>query len=489
MATASRQRGPQGPLRHQGHRRARPRHGGEGRVAAARRRPARPDRARPRRDHRHRHLRHHRRGDRRLRPGDHPVLRPRRRHLRVLRALLRRAGLVDPGLGQRLHVLLRDARRARGVDHRLGPDPRVRASRSPPSRSAGASTSTTSPTRCSASRCPTRSPPRPARAASFNLPAVFIVLAVTALLMRRRPRERALQHGHGVHQARGAGVLHRRSASPRSTAATSSRSRPRGSTASSPRPRSSSSPTSASTRSRPRARRRRTRDATCRSRSSARSRSRPCSTSWSRSSPSARCRSTSSRAPRRRSPTVIKDGVGLDWAGNIISFGALVAITSVVLTILYGQTRIMFAMCRDGLMPRSFAKVNDKTRTPVRITATFGRADRGRRRVRAAHGDRQARQHRHAVRVHRREHRRDHPAPHQARPRARLPRPVRAGVPDHRLAAVRLPDAATSRSRRGCGSSAGWCSGSSSTSLYGIRHSRLRQGEVVNPEAELPDAT
>ena len=69
---------------------------------------------------------------------------------------------------------------------------------------------------------------------------------------------------------------------------------------------------------------------------------------------------------------MIKDGVGLDWAGNIISFGALVAITSVVLTILYGQTRIMFAMCRDGLMPRNFAKVNDKTKTPIRITATFG---------------------------------------------------------------------------------------------------------------------
>jgi basic amino acid/polyamine antiporter, APA family len=64
--------------------------------------------------------------------------------------------------------------------------------------------------------------------------------------------------------------------------------------------------------------------------------------------------------------------VGLDWAANIISFGALVAITSVVLTILYGQTRIMFAMCRDGLMPRNFAKVNDKTKTPIRITATFG---------------------------------------------------------------------------------------------------------------------
>ena len=64
--------------------------------------------------------------------------------------------------------------------------------------------------------------------------------------------------------------------------------------------------------------------------------------------------------------------LGFDWAANIISFGALVAITSVVLTILYGQTRIMFAMCRDGLVPRGFAKISEKRRTPVRITATFG---------------------------------------------------------------------------------------------------------------------
>jgi APA family basic amino acid/polyamine antiporter len=69
---------------------------------------------------------------------------------------------------------------------------------------------------------------------------------------------------------------------------------------------------------------------------------------------------------------VLDEGAGFGWAANIISFGALVAITSVVLTILYGQTRIMFAMCRDGLMPRAFANVNEKTRTPIRITATFG---------------------------------------------------------------------------------------------------------------------
>jgi APA family basic amino acid/polyamine antiporter len=69
---------------------------------------------------------------------------------------------------------------------------------------------------------------------------------------------------------------------------------------------------------------------------------------------------------------VLVDGAGATWAGNIVSFGALVAITSVVLTILYGQTRIMFAMCRDGLMPLRFADVNQRTRTPVKITATFG---------------------------------------------------------------------------------------------------------------------
>ena len=50
-------------------------------------------------------------------------------------------------------------------------------------------------------------------------------------------------------------------------------------------------------------------------------------------------------ASRRR-----RDSTG---PANLISFGALVAITSVTLTILYGQTRIFFAMSRDGLLPAS----------------------------------------------------------------------------------------------------------------------------------------
>jgi APA family basic amino acid/polyamine antiporter len=70
--------------------------------------------------------------------------------------------------------------------------------------------------------------------------------------------------------------------------------------------------------------------------------------------------------------TALDEGAGFGWASNIISFGALVAITSVVLTILYGQTRIFFAMCRDGLMPVRWAYVHPKTRTPVYITGAFG---------------------------------------------------------------------------------------------------------------------
>jgi APA family basic amino acid/polyamine antiporter len=67
----------------------------------------------------------------------------------------------------------------------------------------------------------------------------------------------------------------------------------------------------------------------------------------------------------------IKIGAGLDWAGDLLSFGALVAITSVTLTILYGQTRIFFAMSRDGLIPKAFARLTAR-RTPAVTTLMFG---------------------------------------------------------------------------------------------------------------------
>jgi len=68
----------------------------------------------------------------------------------------------------------------------------------------------------------------------------------------------------------------------------------------------------------------------------------------------------------------LESGTGLSWASAVLSLGALVAITSVVLVILYGQTRIFFAMCRDGLLPRSFAVVHPRYGTPARLTLSFG---------------------------------------------------------------------------------------------------------------------
>ncbi len=66
--------------------------------------------------------------------------------------------------------------------------------------------------------------------------------------------------------------------------------------------------------------------------------------------------------------TAIAEGAGISWGADIISAGALVAITSVTLTILYAQTRIFYSMCRDGLLPGFFAKIWNRTKTPVLIT-------------------------------------------------------------------------------------------------------------------------
>ncbi|TFV95422.1 amino acid permease [Leifsonia flava] len=70
--------------------------------------------------------------------------------------------------------------------------------------------------------------------------------------------------------------------------------------------------------------------------------------------------------------TALDEGAGIPWAGGLLAAGALIAITSVILVLLYGQTRIFFAMCRDGLLPRRLAKVNPRFGTPARLTLGFG---------------------------------------------------------------------------------------------------------------------
>ncbi|MFT4282351.1 amino acid permease [Microbacterium sp.] len=55
---------------------------------------------------------------------------------------------------------------------------------------------------------------------------------------------------------------------------------------------------------------------------------------------------------------------GQAWMATVISAGAVAGLTTVVLTLLIGATRIIFAMSRDALLPRSLAKVHPTRRTP-----------------------------------------------------------------------------------------------------------------------------
>lgn len=59
---------------------------------------------------------------------------------------------------------------------------------------------------------------------------------------------------------------------------------------------------------------------------------------------------------------------GVTWAGAIIDVGAIAGLTTVVMVMILGQTRVAFAMSRDGLLPRGLAKTS-AFGAPSRITA------------------------------------------------------------------------------------------------------------------------
>jgi APA family basic amino acid/polyamine antiporter len=62
---------------------------------------------------------------------------------------------------------------------------------------------------------------------------------------------------------------------------------------------------------------------------------------------------------------------GVDWASGIISVGALAGLTTVVMVLILGQCRVLFAMARDGLLPRQLAHTGSRG-TPIRITLLVG---------------------------------------------------------------------------------------------------------------------
>jgi APA family basic amino acid/polyamine antiporter len=66
------------------------------------------------------------------------------------------------------------------------------------------------------------------------------------------------------------------------------------------------------------------------------------------------------------------DHVGLGWAAVIISLGAIAGLTTVLLVMMFGQSRIIYAMGRDGLVPKWFTAVHPTWRTPIFSTVFFG---------------------------------------------------------------------------------------------------------------------
>lgn len=60
--------------------------------------------------------------------------------------------------------------------------------------------------------------------------------------------------------------------------------------------------------------------------------------------------------------------VGQDWFAGAISIGALAGLTSVLLVLQYGTTRILYAMARDGFLPSVMKKIHPKFNTPWVIT-------------------------------------------------------------------------------------------------------------------------
>ncbi len=64
--------------------------------------------------------------------------------------------------------------------------------------------------------------------------------------------------------------------------------------------------------------------------------------------------------------------VGSDVAAGLVAFGAVIAMTAVLLVFQYGQPRIFFSMSRDGLLPPGFAKVHLKYKTPHVTTIWTG---------------------------------------------------------------------------------------------------------------------
>jgi APA family basic amino acid/polyamine antiporter len=64
--------------------------------------------------------------------------------------------------------------------------------------------------------------------------------------------------------------------------------------------------------------------------------------------------------------------LGYPWVAGVIAAGAIAGLTSVMLVLYYGLSRVFLAMARDGLLPPVFARVHPRTQTPLRVILAAG---------------------------------------------------------------------------------------------------------------------
>jgi APA family basic amino acid/polyamine antiporter len=62
---------------------------------------------------------------------------------------------------------------------------------------------------------------------------------------------------------------------------------------------------------------------------------------------------------------ILQNVTGKAWPALVLSAGAVISVFSVTLVTIYGQTRILYAIAKDGLIPKSFRTVNPRTQSPV----------------------------------------------------------------------------------------------------------------------------
>ena len=118
------------------------------------------------------------------------------------------------------------------------------------------------------------------------------------------------------------------------------------------------------------------------------------------------------------------------WLRPAVKLAIVAGYTSVILVMLLGQSRVFYSMSRDGLLPKMFCDIHPKFRTPWRSNLFFMVGTGAVSRDRADTDSGGGHQHRHTVRLRARMRRDHHHAPHASRSSAAVQDAVRSGGAD-----------------------------------------------------------